>query len=224
MEVVADRNSADAEPPDQVMVNEVLRAGPGAVLVERHHHGTVEPGPGQQPQLAGLVGEAELRAVRAEETARMRLESDGKSRLSVGPAHLQGCCDDRAVAQMDAVEIAHGDDGPPRDRGIGGGVSDNGKTSCHCRDSWQEFFEDWGLRGRTVTRRPLRSQAGRVGSKPMQSGGSGLTRCLTPAATGGGRTAGRAGLSVVCGVSVEWGKRWRLICRCRFWLLMTTTP
>jgi hypothetical protein len=79
----------------------------------------------------------------------MRLESDGKSRLSVGPAHLQGGGDDRAVAEMDAIEIAHGDDSPPRDRVVGGGISDNGKTSCHCRGSWrvswQEFFGDWGL-------------------------------------------------------------------------------
>src|SRR5882724_1641237 len=150
------------------MVNEILRAGSGAALVERHHHGTVEPGPGQQPQLAGLVGKAELRAVRAEETARMRLESDGKRRFSVGPAHLQGSCDDRAVAQMDAVEIAHGDDRPARDRVIGGGVADNGKTSCHYRGSWPGFCQDslgnWVFRERgwTVTRRPLRSQAGRV--------------------------------------------------------------
>jgi hypothetical protein len=36
---------------------------------------------------------------------------------------------------MDAVEIAHGDHGPARDLGGRGGVSDNGKTSCHFRDS-----------------------------------------------------------------------------------------
>jgi hypothetical protein len=70
----------------------------------------------------------------------MRLESNGKSRFSVDPAHPQGGFDDRAVAEMDAVEIAHGDDRPPRDRGIGGGVSDNGKTSCH----FSRFFT--GLR------------------------------------------------------------------------------
>ena len=62
MKVVADRDSADAEPLDQIMVNEILRRGAGASLVERHYHGTGKPGSGQQPQLADLVGEAELRA------------------------------------------------------------------------------------------------------------------------------------------------------------------
>src|SRR5205823_4058043 len=83
MKVVADRNAADAEALDQVMVNEILRRGSGAGLVEGHHDRAVQPGPGQQPQLAGLVGEAELRAVRAEKAARMRFEGDGKGRLAV---------------------------------------------------------------------------------------------------------------------------------------------
>src|SRR5258708_623369 len=74
MEVIADRNAGDAEPPDQVMVNEILRRGPGAGLVAGHHHGAVQARSGQQPQLVGLVREAELGAVRAEEAARMRLE------------------------------------------------------------------------------------------------------------------------------------------------------
>ena len=138
MKVVADRNSADPEPLDQVMVNEILRRGPGARLVERHHDSAGKAGAGQQPELAGFVRKPELRAVRAEKAARMRLESDGKNRLSVGPAHPQGGFDDRAVAEMDAIEIAHGDDSPPRDRCIGGGVSDNGKTSCH----FSRFFTD----------------------------------------------------------------------------------
>ena len=166
MKVVADRNAADAEPLDQVMVNEILRRGAGAGLVEGHHHGAGEPGPGQQPQLVGLVGEAELRAVRAEKAARMRLEGDGQRRLAMGAAHLQGGGDHGAVAQMDAVEIAHGDHGPAGDRGGRGGVADNGKTSCHFRDSSGFFESFWVERGRTVTRRPRRSQAGRVGSRP----------------------------------------------------------
>ena len=135
MEVVADRNSADAEALDQVMVNEILRGGAGAALVEGHHHGAGKPGPGQQPQLVGLVGETELRAVRAEKAARMRLEGDGKRRFSMGAAHPQGGGDHGAVAEMDAVEIAHRDHGPPGDRGGRGGVSDNGKIRCHFRDS-----------------------------------------------------------------------------------------
>ena len=107
MEVVADRDAADAEPLDQIMVNEILRRGAGAGLVEGHHHGAVKPGPGQQPQLVGLVGQPELRAVRAEKAARMRLEGHRKRRLAMRPAHLQGGRDHGAVAEMDAVEIAH---------------------------------------------------------------------------------------------------------------------
>src|SRR5207253_8569970 len=51
-------------------------------------------------------------------------------------------------------------------------------------------------RGRTVTRCPRRSQAGRVGLKRMQSGAARLTGCLTAGARAGGRTAGRAGLPI----------------------------
>ena len=136
MEVVADRNAADAEPPDQVMVNEILRAGAGAALVEGHHHGAGKPGAGQQPQLVGLVGETELGAVRAEEAARVRLEGDRKRRFSVGAAHVQRRADDGAVAEMDAVEIAHRDHGPLRDGGGRGGVSDDCKSRYHYGDSW----------------------------------------------------------------------------------------
>ncbi len=47
MKVVADRDAADPEPLDQIMVNEILRRGPGAALVEGHHHGAGKPGAGQ---------------------------------------------------------------------------------------------------------------------------------------------------------------------------------
>jgi hypothetical protein len=87
MKVVADRNSADSEALNQVMVNEILRRSAGPGLVEGHHHGAGEPGPGQQSQLVGLIGKAKLRAVRAEKAARVRLEGDGESRLSMGAAH-----------------------------------------------------------------------------------------------------------------------------------------
>jgi len=60
MKVVADRYSADPEPLDQVMVNEILRRGSGPGLVEGHHDSAGEPGSSQQPQLSGLVGEPEL--------------------------------------------------------------------------------------------------------------------------------------------------------------------
>ena len=72
-----------------------------------------------------------------------------------------------AVAEMDAVEIAHGDHRPLGDVGGGGGVSDNGKTSCHVTDSCRILADSKktlgrGARGRTVTRGRGRSQAGRL--------------------------------------------------------------
>jgi hypothetical protein len=65
----------------------------------------------------------------------MRLEGDRKGRLAVGATHPQGRVDHGPVAQMDAVEITHGDHRPAGDVGGRGGVSDNGKTSCHFRNS-----------------------------------------------------------------------------------------
>src|SRR5882724_11860702 len=74
MKVVADRDAAYSEPLDQFMVNKILRRGPGPTLVEGHHDGARKPGPGQKPQLSGLVGEPELGGVRTEKAARVRLE------------------------------------------------------------------------------------------------------------------------------------------------------
>ncbi len=47
MEVVADRDTADAEPLDQIMVNKILRRGSGPGLVEGHDDGAGKPGSGQ---------------------------------------------------------------------------------------------------------------------------------------------------------------------------------
>ena len=105
--------------------------GPGAGLVEGHDHGAGKPGAGQKPQLVGLVGQAELRGVRAEKAARMRLEGQRQRGPAMRPAHLQRRRDHGAVAEVDAVEIAHGDHGAPRDRGSRRGVADNGKMRDH---------------------------------------------------------------------------------------------
>ena len=121
MKVVADRDAADPEPLDQIMVNEILRRGPGPGLVEGHHHGAGKPGSGQQPQLGGLVGEPELGGVRAEKAARMRLEGHRQRGPAMRAPHLQRRCDHRAVAEMDAVEIAHRHHRSLGDRGRGRG-------------------------------------------------------------------------------------------------------
>jgi hypothetical protein len=101
----------------------------------------------------------------------MRLESDGKRRFSMGAAHPQGGVDHGPVAQMDPIEITHGDHGSPGDLRGRRGVSNYGKTSCHFRDSLEIL--DLRERGRTVTRRRLRSQAGgphQNGRNPPASG------------------------------------------------------
>ena len=148
MKVVADRNTADAEPLDQIMVNEILRRGAGSRLVEGHDHGAGEPGSGQQAQLVGLAGQTELRGIGAEKAARMRLEGHGKSRPAVRARHLKGCGNDGTVAKMDAVEIAHRHHRSLGDIGLGRGVADNDETERHC---WiLRFNPGWGG---TVTRR-----------------------------------------------------------------------
>ena len=119
MKVVADRDAADAEPVDQIMVNEILRRGAGSGLVEGHDHSAGKAGPGQQAQLVGLAGQAELRGVGAEKAARMRLERHGKSRPAMSARHVKRSGNDGAVAEMDAVEIAHRHHRPLRDRGFG---------------------------------------------------------------------------------------------------------
>src|SRR3984957_17012727 len=102
MKVVADSDAAAAEPADQLMVNEVLRRGPGARLVEGHHDRALEPGSGQEPQLGGLVGEPELGGVRAEKPARMWLEGQRQRGPAMGASHLQASRNHRAVAEMNA--------------------------------------------------------------------------------------------------------------------------
>ena len=55
MEIEADRRAADAEPPDQNLLDELLGRGRGERRVEGQHDRAVEPGRGQQPQLGVLA-------------------------------------------------------------------------------------------------------------------------------------------------------------------------
>ena len=131
MEVVADGDAGNPEPLDQFMVNEILRAGPGAGLVEGHDDGAREAGCGQQAQLIGLIGQAELGGVRAEVAPRVRLEGDCQRRPAMRPAHVQRRGDHGPVAEMNTVEIAHRHHRSLGDRGGGRGIADNGKNSSH---------------------------------------------------------------------------------------------
>ena len=80
MEIKADRRAADREPLDQDALDEFLGGEAGKRRVEGEHDRAVEPGRGEEPQFAGLVGQAEQRLVRVEEGARMRLESQRRRR------------------------------------------------------------------------------------------------------------------------------------------------
>src|SRR6266702_4413855 len=113
----------------------------------------------------------------------MRLEGDCKCRLAMGLAHLERSRDHRAVAEMDAVEIAHGHHSPLGDGSRWGCVADNGKSRRHFRKVLQEFLSS--MVGRTVPWWRRRSQAAAIASKRMQSGSARLTGCLTPDARGG---------------------------------------
>src|SRR6202035_1580874 len=155
MKVVAHRDAADAEPLDQVMVNEILRRGPGPGLVERHHHRAGKPGSGQKPQFSGLVGEPELRGVRAEKAARVRLGRYPQRGTAMRLPHIEGGRDHGAVAEMDAIEIAHGNDRSLGDRVRRRGIADNNKTRRH----FGNLYVGWGGR-LTVTWGAQRSQAG----------------------------------------------------------------
>ncbi len=89
MEIEADRDAGDAEPPDQIVVNEIHGRGAGAGRIERHHHSPRKAGCGQQPQLVGQLGELELRRVGTEKTARMRLEGYRQRRPAMGASHVE---------------------------------------------------------------------------------------------------------------------------------------
>jgi len=131
MEVVADGDPRNSEPLDQFMVNEILRAGPGAGLVEGHDDGAGKAGCGQQAQLGGLVGQPELGGVGAEVAPWVRLEGDRQRRPAMRPAHFQRRGDDGPVPEMNTVEIAHRHHRSLRDRGGRRRIADNGKNSSH---------------------------------------------------------------------------------------------
>ena len=85
-EVVADHHMAHAQPLHQHAVDEGLRRQPGQGGVEAHHHRHIEPERLQQRQLARQRRQAEMRLVRLEELARMRLEHDGAGRPAAAAA------------------------------------------------------------------------------------------------------------------------------------------
>src|SRR5262249_33088377 len=90
--------------------NEVLRGKARQRRVETQHDRAAKPGRGQKPQFRALVGQAEQRLLGPKKTAGMRLEGERRGfspeRLGARPRRR----DHGAVAAMDAVESAEGDD------------------------------------------------------------------------------------------------------------------
>ena len=118
MKIKADDDTADGEPPDQNAGDEILRGEARQRGVERQHHGAIEAVRSKQPQFGGLVGQPEQRLARVEEVARMRLEGQDPCRLAEAPGARDRRRDHGPVAAVDAIEIAHGEDGAA-ERAIG---------------------------------------------------------------------------------------------------------
>jgi hypothetical protein len=235
VEIVADGDAGDTEPADQVVVNEILRRGRRACRIEGHHHGAVEPGSGQQPQLVHLVGQTELRRAAAEEVARVRFEGHGIGEAAAYPRHPLRSTDHGAMAEMHPVEIAERDHRALRD-GIGRrGVADHKKAGGHRPEGG-----------------PYREWAATVGlqSGPSQANGNHSSSALARHIPGNAQLTGRltadasslllGGLPSHCRLDgllslqpavkqvgqscVREQKLWPLTFRCRFWWWTTTTP
>ena len=208
------------------MVNEILRRGPGAGLVEGHHDSAGEPGSGQQRSLAASSVSRNWGVLGLKKLARVRLERHRQRRLAMRPAHLEGRSDNGPVSEVNAVEITHRHHRSLGDRGRRGGIADKIKPDVILGI----FQRRWGWgRDRDLGRREVeraRKPTPWPGRSFFRRPGR-LTGCLRLmlvieadcGAFGPGqfiddlRRQCRAG-----------DPRWRLICRCRYWWWMTTTP
>src|SRR5665213_1444731 len=106
MEIETDGRAADAEAPDQNVLDKISGGGGGKLGVEIHHDGAIEPARRQQPQPVAVARQLEQRVLRPQEQPRMRRE--GQSR-GLAPERLGACAsgaDHSAMAAVHAVEIA----------------------------------------------------------------------------------------------------------------------
>ena len=90
----------------QDLIDEILRRQQRESLVEGNLEEDVDAQRGQSLGAAGGVGQAKGRRVGLEQAARMRLEGDHRNRRAGRLSDRPGALQDRAVAAMDAVEIA----------------------------------------------------------------------------------------------------------------------
>ena len=106
MEIEADHDGGDREALDQDLPHEIFRRQRRERRVETQHDRAVEAGLGEQPQLRGLVAQAEDRLVRLEDGARMRLEGQHRGLAPERAGAPQRHVDHGAMAAVDAFEIA----------------------------------------------------------------------------------------------------------------------
>jgi hypothetical protein len=119
MKVEADGNARDSKAIDQHLFDERGRLQGRELVIEPHHDGTVETGRSKQAQLRSLVGQAKKRFVRLEDGAGVRLEGQHCRWAPKGHRAVHRRCDDRAMAAMYALEIAHGDHGTAKHARMG---------------------------------------------------------------------------------------------------------
>jgi len=109
MKIKPDCGAANGKVVYQDALDEIVRAQFRQACVEGKYDRAVEASRREQPQLGGLVGEAEQRLLRIKERAWMRLEGErGRWLAECAGPRLRGR-DHCFMAAMHAVEIADGD-------------------------------------------------------------------------------------------------------------------
>ena len=112
-EIPADDDVTGPQPTEEDGIDEVLRRTPGEVEVEMED---IEVIGAERRDMAGLGAQrrqAERRVIGPEHTPRMGLEGEHAKRCAQIPGDRAGLADEGLVAEMDAVEIADGDDAAP---------------------------------------------------------------------------------------------------------------
>ena len=156
MKVVADRDAADSEPFDQIMVNEILRRGPGPALSKVITTAPASPVPANSRSFPassvsrnwGVFGLKKLRGCGSKVTASAgrHVPVPSAARHAITARWPRWTPSKLPIATTIPLGIA----------AAGGGIADHGKVGA----SFQQFF---GLvrSGGTVTWGPGGSQAGR---------------------------------------------------------------
>src|SRR5712671_1582645 len=111
-EIVADDGVAHAEIADEHGLDEILCALRGEGEVEMQREQQIDAERLEVPRLGAERRQAKGRVVRPENTAGMRLEGEDRVGHGGSTGDSAGLADHRLMAEMDAVEIADGDNRP----------------------------------------------------------------------------------------------------------------